>query len=47
MRISEGAWRETQQGLDASYGNCMGWTQMLCALKLYVERGLNLREGFF
>ena len=47
VRISEGKWKETQQGLDASYGNCMGWTQMLCAMKLYVERGINLREFFF
>jgi uncharacterized protein YndB with AHSA1/START domain len=47
VRISEGTWTETQQGLDASYGNCMGWTQMLCAMKLYVERGINLREFFF
>ncbi len=47
VRISEGTWRETQPGLDASYGNCMGWTQMLCAMKLYLERGINMREGFF
>jgi uncharacterized protein YndB with AHSA1/START domain len=47
VRISEGTWHETQQGLDASYGNCMGWTQMLCAMKLYVERGINLRQDFF
>ena len=47
VRISEGTWRETQPGLDASYGNCMGWTQMLCAMKLYVERGINLRQDFF
>jgi uncharacterized protein YndB with AHSA1/START domain len=47
VRISEGNWTENQRGLDASYGNCMGWTQMLCAMKLYVERGINLREFFF
>ena len=47
VRVSEGRWRESQQGLDASYGNCMGWTHMLCALKMYVERGINLRENFF
>jgi uncharacterized protein YndB with AHSA1/START domain len=47
VRISEGKWTENQRGLDASYGNCMGWTQMLCAMKLYVERGINLREYFF
>jgi uncharacterized protein YndB with AHSA1/START domain len=47
VRISEGKWKENQRGLDASYGNCMGWTHMLCAMKLYVERGINLREYFF
>jgi uncharacterized protein YndB with AHSA1/START domain len=47
VRISEGKWKENQRGLDASYGNCMGWTEMLCAMKLYVERGINLREFFF
>ena len=36
--IIEQGWRETQAGLDASYGNCMGWAQMLCALKMWVER---------
>jgi hypothetical protein len=25
----------------------MGWTQMLCALKMYLEREVNLREFFF
>lgn len=47
VRIREGTWRETPQGLKASYGNCMGWAQMLCALKGYVEYNLNLRDGFY
>jgi uncharacterized protein YndB with AHSA1/START domain len=47
VRITEGTWRETQQGLEGSYGNCMGWTQMLCCLKAWVEHGINLRKGFF
>jgi hypothetical protein len=47
VRISESGWKENQKGLDASYGNCMGWTQMLCCLKVYVEQGKNLREFFF
>ena len=47
VRISESGWKETQKGLDSSYGNCMGWTQMLCCLKVYVEQGKNLREFFF
>lgn len=47
VRISEGKWRETPEGLKSSYGNCSGWMHMLCCLKLYAERGINLREGFF
>jgi uncharacterized protein YndB with AHSA1/START domain len=47
VRIVEGNWRDTQQGLDGSYGNCMGWTQMLCCLKAWTEHGINLRKGFF
>ncbi|MBU7587830.1 MAG: SRPBCC family protein [Sphingopyxis terrae] len=47
VEIAEGGWRETQAALDGSYGNCHGWTQMLCALKLWVERGINLRADFY
>jgi uncharacterized protein YndB with AHSA1/START domain len=47
VRISEGAWRETQTGLNASYANCQGWMNMLCCLKAWMEHGINLREGFF
>jgi uncharacterized protein YndB with AHSA1/START domain len=47
VRISESGWKESQKGLDSSYGNCMGWTQMLCCLKVYVEQGTNLRAFFF
>lgn len=47
VRISEYGWAKTQAGLSASYNNCEGWTGMLCALKLWVERGINLREGLY
>ena len=47
VTISEEGWRETEAGLKASYGNCMGWSQMLCALKAWVEYGINLREGMY
>lgn len=47
MRISESGWKETPDGLKASYGNCMGWTQMICCLKVFVEQGVNLRKFFF
>ena len=47
VEIAEEGWRETPAGLKASYGNCMGWSQMLCALKIWVEHGINLREGMY
>lgn len=47
VSIAEEGWRETPAGLKASYGNCQGWMQMLCALKAYLEHGINLREGMF
>ena len=47
VSISEEGWRETPAGLRGSYGNCEGWMQMLCALKVWVEHGINLREGMF
>lgn len=47
VEIAEEGWRETEGGLKASYGNCMGWSQMLAALKVWVEHGINLREGMY
>ena len=47
VSISEGTWPETQKGLDRSYGNCHGWTQMSCCLKAFVEYVINLRKGFY
>lgn len=47
VRISETGWRETQEDLDSSYLNCMGWSQMISALKAYVEYGINLRKGAY
>ncbi len=47
VRIAEEGWRDTSSGLKASYGNCMGWSQMLAALKAHVEYGINLRDGAY
>lgn len=47
VRISESGWKETPKGLESSYGNCMGWMQMICCLKVFVEQGKNLRSFFF
>jgi uncharacterized protein YndB with AHSA1/START domain len=47
VTISEQGWRETETGLAGSYGNCEGWTGMLCALKMCLEHGINLRADFY
>jgi uncharacterized protein YndB with AHSA1/START domain len=47
VRISESGWRENQGDLNRSYMNCMGWSQMVSALKAYAEYGINLRKGAY
>jgi uncharacterized protein YndB with AHSA1/START domain len=47
VEIKEEGWRETQGALDASYGNCQGWSQMLCALKVWLEHRINLRADMY
>jgi uncharacterized protein YndB with AHSA1/START domain len=47
VRIAETGWRETSKGQESSYGNCFGWSQMLCSLKAWLEHRINLRQGFF
>jgi len=47
VEIEEKGWHDSEAGLKSSYGNCMGWSQMLCALKAWVEYGISLREGAY
>ena len=47
ITISEEGWKPTEGGKEASYSNCMGWSQMLCAMKAWIEHGINLREGAY
>jgi uncharacterized protein YndB with AHSA1/START domain len=47
VRIRESGWPDTPKGRKAAYGNCMGWSQMLAALKAWCEHGINLRKGFY
>jgi uncharacterized protein YndB with AHSA1/START domain len=47
VEIAESGWHDTQAARKASYGNCMGWAQMLAALKAWKEYGINLREGAY
>lgn len=47
VQISEYGWRTSEEALAASYDNCEGWTGMLCAMKMWIEHGINLREGYY
>lgn len=47
VAIEESGWHETETGMQAAFGNCMGWSQMLCALKMWAEHGINMREGMY
>lgn len=47
VTITESSWTASADGSKAAFGNCMGWTGMLAALKVWIEHGINLREGFY
>lgn len=47
VTIAEEGWANSPGGRKASYQNCEGWTGMLCAMKMWVEHRINLREGFY
>ncbi len=47
VEVEEAGWRSTDAARTASYGNCMGWAQMLAALKMWAEHRINLREGAY
>ncbi|UGV26899.1 ATPase [Rhodopseudomonas boonkerdii] len=47
VEITEEGWLDNPEGRSASYGNCEGWTGMLCAMKVWLEHGIHLRDGFY
>lgn len=48
VTIREEGWPAGRDSaLKGSYGNCMGWSQMLSGLKAYAEHGINLRDGMY
>ena len=47
VEVEESGWRTTEAGIKASYNNCMGWAQVLAALKAWAEYGINLRDGAY
>lgn len=47
VTITESSWHLTEAGAKHAFGNCEGWTGMLAAMKVWLEHGINLREGFY
>ena len=47
VTITESSWQPTPEGAKNAFGNCAGWTGMLAALKVWLEHGINLRDGFY
>lgn len=47
VTIAEDGWRVSPDAAAAALGNPMGWTGFLAALKVWMEHGINLREGFY
>lgn len=47
VSIAEEGFPKTDAGVKQSYGNCMGWSQMISAMKAWVEHGINLRDGMY
>ncbi|MBY6412298.1 SRPBCC domain-containing protein [Rhodococcus sp. BP-252] len=47
VTITESSWTPTADGAKNAFGNCQGWTGMLAAMKVWIEHGITLREGFY
>ena len=47
VTLSESSWQPTELGAKNAFGNCMGWTGMLAAMKGWIEHGINLRAGMY
>jgi len=47
VKITESGWKDAVKELKDSYGNCMGWSQMLSALKAFSEYGIYIGKGAY
>lgn len=46
VTVTEGFYAFTSEGVKLAFGQNAGWTYTLCALKAFVQFGINLRTGF-
>lgn len=47
VTVTESGWPDNAAAQADAFGKCMGWSQMLAAMKAWLEHGINLREGAY
>lgn len=47
VEIIESGFSDSDAGWQAALNQCGGWTAMLCAMRVWLEHGIDLREGFY
>ncbi len=47
VTVTETGWQPTRAGLQSAYGNVMGWTYMLAAMRVWLDHGIAIRPGMF
>lgn len=47
VEVSETGWQPDAEDLQFAYGNVMGWTYMLAAMRVWLDHGIAIRPGMF
>lgn len=47
VTVTETGWQPTPEGLRSAYGNVMGWSYMLAAMRVWLDHGIAMRPGMF
>lgn len=47
VNVTETGWQPTPEGLQSAYGNVMGWSYMLAAMRVWLDHGIAMRPGMF
>lgn len=47
VTVTETGWQPTAPDLQSAYGNVMGWSYMLAAMRVWLDHGIAMRPGMF
>mgnify|MGYP001482651047 CR=1 FL=1 len=45
VNVTEAGWQPTPEGLQPAYGNVMGWSYMLAAMRVWLDHGIAMRPS--